>query len=392
MPKKLVIAVMAAMLALGTAGGSRAADQAPFEINVIESMTGPAAFIGQSIVTTLHIVETYVNKTGGIKGRPIKFAIADDGSNSQVTVQLVSQLADKKLPLILGPGFAATCAAAMPQVTQKGPVTWCTSPGVYPPAGSYMFVTGASTDDATRVLLRYFRSRGWKRLGVLASTDVSGQAWDRGIRYSQSFPDGKDIEIVAWEHMNATDVSVAAQLSRIKAANPQAFLAFAVGTPWATIMRGVNDIGLDVPIGVANGNMIIAQLIGYQSFLPKEMYFPGFLSIVPHSVAAGPIEDAQKPFFAAFKEANVRPDAATQSAWDAAMLLVNALRKLGTDVSTERLHQYLSTLHGYVGINGIYDFRDGLQRGVGVNALVVDRWDRDKAEFVPVSRPAGFPK
>jgi branched-chain amino acid transport system substrate-binding protein len=391
-PSRLCIVVVAGMLALATAGASRAADQGPFEINVIESMTGPAAFIGQSIVKTLGIVETYVNRQGGIKGRPIKFVVADDGSNSQVSVQLVSQLAGEKLPFILGPGFAATCAATMPLVTQKGPVTWCTSPGVYPPAGSYMFATGASTDDATRVLIRYFRSRGWKRLGILATTDVSGQAWDRGVRYSQSFPDGKDIEIVAWEHMNGNDVSVAAQLARIKAANPQALLTFAVGTGWATTMRGVNDIGFDVPIGVANGNMVIPQLVAYQSFLPKELYFPGFLSIVPHSVARGPIDDAQKPFFAAFKEAGVRPDAANQSAWDAAMLLIDALRTLGTNVSTQRLHEYLSNLHGYVGINGIYDFRDGLQRGVGVNALVVDRWDRDKAEFVPVSRPAGFPK
>jgi len=72
------------------------------------------------------------------------------------------------------------------------------------------------------------------------------------------------------------------------------------------------------------------------------------------------------------------------------MILIGALRKLGTNVSPERLRQYLANLHGYEGVEGIYDFRDGLQRGVGINAMVVDVWDRDKEAFISVSRPGGY--
>jgi hypothetical protein len=31
-------------------------------------------------------------------------------------------------------------------------------------------------------------------------------------------------------------------------------------------------------------------------------------------------------------------------------------------------------------------------RGVGQRALIIDRWDKTKSEFVPVSRPAGYVK
>jgi len=72
------------------------------------------------------------------------------------------------------------------------------------------------------------------------------------------------------------------------------------------------------------------------------------------------------------------------------MIVIDSLRKLGTNVSTERLHQYLLNLHGYVGVEGVYDFRDGLQRGVGINSLLVDVWDRDKETFIPMSRPGGY--
>jgi branched-chain amino acid transport system substrate-binding protein len=389
---KLVAMAAALALTLSAAGASRAADQTPFEINVIEPLTGPAAFIGQSIVATLKIVETVVNRQGGIKGRPVKFVISDDGSNPQVTVQLMARLIAERPPFIIGPGFGATCAAVLPLVSQNGPVTWCTSPAVQPPPGSYMFATGASTPDASRALMRYFLARGWKRVAVLAGTDVSGQAFENGVRTFQAYPEGKALDVVAWEHTNNGDVSVAAQLARIKATNPQAIFAAVVGPAFATVMRGINDLGLDVPVGAGNGNMIRAQLVSYKSLLPPQIYFPGFLAVVPHSVGRGPIEEAQKPFFAAFQEAGAVIDAATQSAWDPPMILIEALRKLGTNVSTERLHQYLLNLHGYVGVEGIYDFRDGLQRGVGINALVVDVWDRDKAAFVPVSRPAGYLK
>jgi hypothetical protein len=49
-------------------------------------------------------------------------------------------------------------------------------------------------------------------------------------------------------------------------------------------------------------------------------------------------------------------------------------------------------LHGWAGINGIYDFRDGAQRGIGQRALVIDRWDKVNGEFIPVSRPGGYLK
>jgi len=389
---KMKLAVMAAVLTLtlSATGASRAADQAPFEINTIESLTGPAAFIGQAVISSLKVVESVVNRHGGINGRPVKFITNDDGSNPQVAVQLVVRLAAEHPPFILGPIFGATCAAVLPIISQSGPVTWCLSPSTAGPPGSYMFGTGASTTDAARALMRYFVARGWKRVAMLAGTDVSGQAFETGVRAFQGYPEGKALDLVAVEHMNNGDVSVAAQLARIKAANPQAVFVAVVGPAFATVMRGINDLGLDVPIGAANGNMLRAQLLSYKSFLPPQIYFPGWVAIIEHSVGRGPIDDAQKPFFAAFKEAGIVVDAGNQAMWDPPMILVGALRKLGTNVSPERLRQYLSNLHGYEGVEGIYDFRDGLQRGVGINAMVVDVWDRDKEAFIPVSRPGGY--
>jgi branched-chain amino acid transport system substrate-binding protein len=95
------------------------------------------------------------------------------------------------------------------------------------------------------------------------------------------------------------------------------------------------------------------------------MYFPGTPSIAENAVRNGPIKDAQSIYFKAFKDAGVKPDLGYNIAWDPTMLLIHALRVLGPSATAQQLRDYVVNLHGWAGINGIYDFRDGLQRGVG---------------------------
>jgi branched-chain amino acid transport system substrate-binding protein len=294
--------------------------------------------------------------------------------------------------MIFGPGFTGTCAATMPLTMKNGPVMWCMAPGIYPDAGSYVFSTQANTDTTVNVLVRYFRERGLKKLAVIATTDAAGQAWDHGINYALTRPENRDVKIVAWEHMNPTDLSAQAQVVRAKAADPQAVLTLATGTPWGTIMRGVSEVGLDVPVGGGNGNVIISQLSQYQAFLPADLYFPGNIAVAPDSIGKGPIQDAQAVYFKAFRAVGVKPDLGYNIGWDPAMILISALRDIGANASAQQIRDYILNLHGWAGINGIYDFRDGSQRGIGERSLVIDRWDKARGVFVAVSLPAGHVK
>ena len=58
-------------------------------------------------------------------------------------------------------------------------------------------------------------------------------------------PENKDITLVDRVHFNPTDVSVAAQIERVKAAKPQAFIAWSTGAPIATVFKGIVQAGLD---------------------------------------------------------------------------------------------------------------------------------------------------
>jgi branched-chain amino acid transport system substrate-binding protein len=76
--KRLIAGLLVGMLSLAPVC-ARAAE--PYEINVILSLTGYAAFIGTQEAASLGALEAVENKNGGINGRPIKFVITDDASN-----------------------------------------------------------------------------------------------------------------------------------------------------------------------------------------------------------------------------------------------------------------------------------------------------------------------
>ena len=111
--------------------------------------------------------------------------------------------------------------------------------------------------------------------------------------------------------------------------------------------------------------------------------------MTPEGTGPGPIRDAQTRYFNGFKAIGVKPDFGNNLSWDPTMIVVDALRALGPDASADQIRNWIANLHSWAGINGIYDFRAGDQRGVGQNAAVVHRWDPAKGDFVVMSRPGG---
>jgi len=363
--------------------------QTPFTIDSILSLTGASAFLGQSEQRSLQIEIAALNKSGGLNGQPLALNVLDDQSNPQLAVQLTNQVIASKAPVLLGPGFTPTCLGAQPLINVGGPASWCFSSAVYPQPNSYMFSAGPGSTDGMIVLFRFFRLKGWTRIALLTATDATGQATDRGAVAALALPENKGVQLVVHEHYNATDVSLSAQMSHIQAAKPQAVIAWGVGGEFGLLTLGIRDAGINLPIATCTCAMTYSLLDQYKGKLPKELYFPGFSAMAKDSVTAGPIRDAQSFYFAAFKAAGVRPDLASNLPWDATMILVGALRKLGPHATATQIRDYVLGLHSWVGINGVYDFRDGSQRGIGQNAYVIDRWDAELGDFVAASRTGG---
>ena len=388
MRRTTVAAVLSFLLSLGAVASAQ--QSAPFHIDVITSQTGSFAYVGAKTIETLNVLQTVVNARGGVDGRPVQFDYEDDQTNPVVAVQLANAAIARGAQVVLGPLSAAACAAVIPLVATAGPLNYCLSPVTAGPPGGYVFTTGAGTAANNVVMVRFFRNRGWKRIAIIAATDASCRDGERYIDNALALPENRDMQVVAREHFAPTDLSVSAQVAQIKASAPQAILTCASGTIFATVLHGLHDAGVDIPTAASSANMVYEQLASYAGILPHELYFAAGRGFVPDgTLGSGPVKDAQNVFFAAFRAAKLRPEYQATIVWDPVMIVIDGLRHAGPQPTAAKVHAYIESLHDWAGIAGIYFFRDNSQRGIGENALQVDRWDGAHSAFVVVSRPGG---
>ncbi|MGE5537695.1 MAG: ABC transporter substrate-binding protein [Gemmatimonas sp.] len=379
-----------AVAVLGCWSGARA--QTPVSIPAILPLSGAGAFLGKEEQEAMRLGEALINADGGINGRPVKFDYYDDQSKPQVAVQLLQQILATKPPVILGAATVANCSAMMPLMT-GGPVMYCLSPTIKPEAGSYVFTSNVSTDDADRAIIRYFRMRGMTRIGLVTATDAMGQMAEKSIEEALRLPENADVRIVGKVNFEPSDINITAQLIALKAAKPDALLAWNTGAPIGTVMRGLLDTGFDVPVATNYGNMTYAQMKAYEAFLPKELYFSS-AEWLPHpeNVSLHPeVEKAQRAFFERFAEANIKPDVGHTMVWDPMMIVVAALRATGPTTTAEAIRDHLLTVKGTYGVNGAYDFKAVPQRGLSDENVVISRWNASAKTWEVVSRPTGIP-
>ncbi len=388
----LTVAMLLLCGVAATAVAPPAASAQPVDIPVVLPLTGGAAFLGQGERTALQIAEKLVNADGGVNGVPVRFVFSDDQSSPQAAVQHASQIRISNPPIVLGSAIVAMCNAMAP-VLRDGPVMYCLSPGIHPAPGSRVFTGFISTHDLARSLVRYYRGRGFKRLAMITSSDASGQDGRLGFEEAMKLPENAGVRIVAAVQFNTTDVSVAAQVQTMKAADPQAVIAWTSGSPFGTVLKGIVQGGLDVPVGTTDANMTFAQMQQYASFMPTEALF---MSTVwpphgPNLVLDPRVVAAQKRMFDAYAAAGSQPDIAAALAWDYGLLAVAALRHAGPGATAEQVRGFIAGTKDWAGINGIYDFVREPQRGLDESDAVVTRWEAAQKMWMIVSKPRGEP-
>jgi branched-chain amino acid transport system substrate-binding protein len=387
---KIVLCAAVALLAYAT-NSTRAAE--PYDITVVAPLTGGASFVGLGQKDTLDSVAAFVNKTGGIQGRDLHFTFRDDQSTPQVAVQLTNEVLPSHPTVIMGSSIVAMCLAMAP-LMQDGPVQYCLSPAIHPKPGSYTFSTSADSVDQIAAVFRYYRMKGWTKIAALQTTDASGQDGDRAIDAVLEYPENKGVmQLVTREHFNPTDISVAAQIERIKGSGAQALIAWVTGAPAGTVFKGMIQAGLDIPVAPTSGNQAFAAMAQWESFLPKQLVlasalFPehdGLLTLDPA------MEKAQHAMYAILKERNLKADNMTATSWDAGLIVVAGLRKLGSSATAAQLKDFIANLSGFEGVDGVYDFQKYPQRGLGPESSTVTTYDAKTKAWTWLSKPGGEP-
>lgn len=360
----------------------------PYVIDAILSMTGPGSFVGHDVAQSFTALESAVNASGGIGGRPLRIVVQDDQTNPVVSVQLFNAIVAKHAALVLGPSMSATCRAVAPLAQDI--VSYCISPGIHPARGTYMFSISTESTDQFLAMFRYFAQRGLTRIATITTTDATGQDADAGIENAAA--KFKTVTIVDNEHFAPSDISVAAQVSRIKFSNAQLVIGWGTGTPFGTTLRSLADAGLTVPVITGSGNMSIPQLKQYAGFVPKELLFTATAALTPGPGTNRATKDAIALFDREMAKQGIPvPGWLHGIGWDPGLILVAALRKYGPNASAVKIRDFIVNLRGWTGINGAYDFPDYPQRGLGLDQVVITRWNPVTDYWDAASKGGGVP-
>jgi branched-chain amino acid transport system substrate-binding protein len=95
--------------------------------------------------------------------------------------------------------------------------------------------------------------------------------------------------------------------------------------------------------------------------------------------------------YAALAAHHLKADNMEATSWDAALIVVAALRKLGPNATAEQIREFIANLTDFPGIDGIYDFKANPERGLGPDSAIAVTYDPEKKVWVWLTKPGGTP-
>ena len=321
------------------------------KIGTIGPLTGDVATYGISVKNGVEIaVDEFNNENGGINGKKIVLISEDTRGDQTEAANAASKLIERdKVVAIVGGVISAETMTAGPIANDAGVVmisSSSTAQGV-PEIGDYIF-RNCLSDEVQAVQLAEFavNELGFKKFAVMFTNN------DYGVSLRNAFEaKAQEIaEVVGVETYNDGEKDFRAQLTKLKGANPDALYIAGYYTEAAKIAQQAKEQGLDV------------QILGADGFYSPDLIKLGGEAVEGSIFTAGfftddPSENAQN-FVKAYKEKfNAEPDMFAAQAYDAAMILLTALKNANGE-GGQVLQQEMAKTKDFPGVTGVTSFTE----------------------------------
>lgn len=227
MPRSLRHAALAALFAVAFTPLAKA----DITIGVTLSATGPAASLGIPEKNTIEMLPATLG------GEKLKWIVLDDGSDTTRAVTNTRKLiSEDNVDVIIGSTVTPNSLAMVDIVAdaQTPMISMAASARIVDPANPkthWVFKVPQNDSLMADAIAEHMQANGVKTLGYIGFNDAYGESWLAEIKRSAQ---AAGIRVVADEKYNRNDASVTGQVLKLVAANPDAILIGASGTPGAT--------------------------------------------------------------------------------------------------------------------------------------------------------------
>ncbi|WP_394781763.1 ABC transporter substrate-binding protein [Undibacterium sp.] len=234
---------------------SAASVAADIKIGVAEALTGPAAKYGVAIKNGFTLAADELNAKGGINGNKIVLIIEDEQGKKEEAINVFKKLIfQDKVLMVFGPTLSNSAFAADPIANASKTVVFGTSntaDGITN-MGPFTFRNSVMEADVlpvtTRAAVKQF---GIKKVAVLYGND---DAFTKsGYDVFKAALEAQKIAVTDTETYAKGDVDFKAQLTKIKATNPDAIICSCLAEEAANIILQTRSLGMKQPFVGGNG-------------------------------------------------------------------------------------------------------------------------------------------
>jgi branched-chain amino acid transport system substrate-binding protein len=303
------------------------------------------------------------NSVGGIDGHPIQLNFYDTESSAAVAVQIVPKVEASGAKAFFSCCFAAESEAADAKTSTEGPITFNADPNIPMPSGSYLFDATMPATEGLAATEKFIGLKGWKKVALLTDT-TPGEDTARNSLTTAAAANGYTVTTDQIFDVSAT--SLATQISQIAATKPDAIVLWSVGPQIATAFSAIAASSLaGTPVLLADGDLNLAILKKTASTLPANTYAPGAYYLVAQAGGVPAKEAAVLTYFLKAEGlTGSTNDNVASYLVDSFNVAVAAVEKLGVNATNQQILNYVQTLSGWTGINGVYQFSPGNHTGL----------------------------
>jgi len=323
----------------------------PLFIGLMAPMTGDYAEYGMFFKQGMEVATDAVNKSGGIKGRPIEIVVGDSKADPKEAA-LVAQkfVANPKIIAAIG-DFTSSCAMAAAPIYEEAKMVQISPSSSHPDftkKGKFMFRNTPTQEYEAPFLARWaVKDMGKKKVATIYIKN------DWGISTNKYFVEtAKSLgaEVLAQEEFLPADKDYTAILTKVKSTNPELLYLGSMYSETALITQQMQKMRFK-PVMMGCTAIFSPKLIelagpAVEGILANALYFPEF------------DRPEVKEFTKAFIEKNKKePNNFAALAYDSMNILIHAMK--AADLDKAKMRDTIASLKNFPGATGAATFVGG---------------------------------
>ena len=314
----VVVAVAVIFLATGRGGSDT------IKIGVIMSTSGPVSHFGTQCRDAIQLAVDEINARGGVLGKQVQLIVEDDEKNPEKTMNALVKLATKdKVRVVLG-ALTSDCTLAITQEAQRRGIllfTPTSTNDAVTDAGDLIFRSCFKDSFQGQVMAQF----AIENLNATKAAVLYDMNNDYSTGLTKSFEEtfvALGGTVVATESYAGGDKDFNAQITKIKAADPDVLFLPDYYNTVSLIINQVRNQGLDAIMLGPDG---WDELVGQAGEEAVGNYFCN------HYSPDADDEDVQE-FVRKYRERyGITPNALAALGYDAAYIVLEAIERAGTD-------------------------------------------------------------